>query len=437
MSEYSNNNSIENEYYYDDDEITLGELFGHIFDRFKLIVIITLIFSVIGVVYALLQPRQYSVTAVVSIREPSGTSVIREYGGRYFTAAQQLYEIFSQENIENAIAETPTENPDAEIIYEDIVEDLEYSNISGTYNYKIYVEKTADTDYWTAFITNLVYAKLDKVSETYLSEAQTVKKTIEDSIADNEALLPSTTSDVDRKSILDKITELREKVRLVEVYIDALDSSFQWVAEPVVGTKNQAISKALVCIIFFLCGGVIGVITALALGFSDKHIYSSKALKKIVDGKLIASIPLYKDSKDIDKREFEYITSKLNLSDDKTLSLISLNPKAGNLTIEKGLRTVTKADITNLGIVHDNPEALTKLSDKDYALVILRAGLDDSIHIEKLMEDLKTVGIDNYGFVFNCVDVSDRNVTVYLNKNKYRHHKWLRESWKGYYRKNY
>ena len=53
------------------------------------------------------------------------------------------------------------------------------------------------------------------------------------------------------------------------------------------------------------------------------------------------------------------------------------------------------------------------------------------------MEDLKTVGIDNYGFVFNCVDVSDKNVTVYLNKEKYKHHKWLLESWKGYYRKNY
>ena len=437
MSEYSNNSSIENEYYYDDDEITLGELFGHVFDRFMLIVIITLAFSAIGVVYALMQPKQYSVTATVNISAPSGSDVVKEYGGKTFSAAEQVYELFSQSNIENAIAETPTDDPKAVIIYEDIEENLQYENVKNTNVYKIYVTKTADTDYWTAFITNLVNARLDKVAETYLSEAETVKKTIEDSIADNEALLPSNTSDVDRKSILDKITELKEKLRTVEVYIDSLDSSFKWVTEPVVGTKNQATSRALICIIFFLCGGVVGVITALALGFSDKHVYSSKSLKKIVDGKLIASIPLYKDSKDIDKREFEYITSKLNLTDDKTLSMISLNPKAGNITVEKGLKTVTKADITNLGIVADNPESLSKLSDKDYTLVILRAGIDDSIKVEKLMEDLKTVGLDNYGFVLNCVDVSDRNVTVYLKKDEYKHHKWLLESWKLYYRKNY
>ncbi len=435
MNEY---NSAENEYLYDDDdEITLGELFAHLFDHFRLIVVITLIFSLIGVGYALMQSKEYEVSATVRISEPYGTSVIREYGGRYFTVSDELYELFSRENIEKAIKNTPTEKPDAEPTYEDINESLRYSSISGTYNYRIYVEKTSDTGYWTAFINNLVNNRVDTESERYLTDAETVKALIEDRIADYNELLSTPSSDGELKSTLDTITALKNSLRAVEVYINTLDSSFEWVTEPVVGTKNQGTSKALICIIFFLAGGVVGVITALCVGFGDKRVYSSKTLKKRGGGKLIFSIPLYKNADYIDRREFEYIAAKLNLEEDKTVALVSLSPKAGNLTIEKGLKGVTKAEIKNLGIAYDNPATLSRLKDYSYVLIVLRAGIDDSVHIEKITEDLESMGIKNYGFVLNAVDVSDRNVTRYIPKEKYSHHIWLLQSWKGYYRKNY
>lgn len=435
MNEY---NSAENEYLYDDDdEITLGELFAHLFDHFRLIVVITLIFSLIGVGYALMQSKEYEVSATVRISEPYGTSVIREYGGRYFTVSDELYELFSRENIEKAIKNTPTEKPDAEPTYEDINESLRYSSISGTYNYRIYVEKTSDTGYWTAFINNLVNNRVDTESERYLTDAETVKALIEDRIADYNELLSTPSSDGELKSTLDTITALKNSLRAVEVYINTLDSSFEWVTEPVVGTKNQGTSKALICIIFFLAGGVVGVITALCVGFGDKRVYSSKTLKKRGGGKLIFSIPLYKNADYIDRREFEYIAAKLNLEEDKTVALVSLSPKAGNLTIEKGLKGVTKAEIKNLGIAYDNPATLSRLKDYSYVLIVLRAGIDDSVHIEKITEDLESMGIKNYGFVLNAVDVSDRNVTRYIPKEKYTHHIWLLQSWKGYYRKNY
>ncbi len=435
MNEY---NSAENEYLYDDDdEITLGELFGHLFDHFRLIVVITLIFSLIGVGYALMQSKEYEVSATVRISEPYGTSVIREYGGRYFTVSDELYELFSRENIEKAIKNTPTEKPDAEPTYEDINESLRYSSISGTDNYRIYVEKTSDTGYWTAFINNLVNNRVDTESERYLTDAETVKALIEDRIADYNELLSTPSSDGELKSTLDTITALKNSLRAVEVYINTLDSSFEWVTEPVVGTKNQGTSKALICIIFFLAGGVVGVITALCVGFGDKRVYSSKTLKKRGGGKLIFSIPLYKNADYIDRREFEYIAAKLNLEEDKTVALVSLSPKAGNLTIEKGLKGVTKAEIKNLGIAYDNPSTLSLLKDYSYVLIVLRAGIDDTVHIEKITEDLESMGIKNYGFVLNAVDVSDRNVTRYIPKEKYSHHIWLLQSWKGYYRKNY
>ncbi len=435
MNEY---NSAENEYLYDDDdEITLGELFAHLFDHFRLIVVITLIFSLIGVGYALMQSKEYEVSATVRISEPYGTSVIREYGGRYFTVSDELYELFSRENIEKAIKNTPTEKPDAEPTYEDINESLRYSSISGTDNYRIYVEKTSDTGYWTAFINNLVNNRVDTESERYLTEAETVKALIEDRIADYNELLSTPSSDGELKSTLDTITALKNSLRAVEVYINTLDSSFEWVTEPVVGTKNQGTSKALICIIFFLAGGVVGVITALCVGFGDKRVYSSKTLKKRGGSILISSIPLYKNADDIDRREFEYIAAKLNLEEDKTVALVSLSPKAGNLTIEKGLKGVTKAEIKNLGIAYDNPSTLSLLKDYSYVLIVLRAGIDDTVHIEKITEDLESMGIKNYGFVLNAVDVRDRNVTRYIPKEKYTHHIWLLQSWKGYYRKNY
>ncbi len=435
MNEY---NSAENEYLYDDDdEITLGELFAHLFDHFRLIVVITLIFSLIGVGYALRQSKEYEVSATVRISEPYGTSVIREYGGRYFTVSDELYELFSRENIEKAIKNTPTEKPDAEPTYEDINESLRYSSISGTDNYRLYVEKTSDTGYWTAFINNLVNNRVDTESERYLTDAETVKALIEERIADYNELLSTPSSDVELKSTLDTITALKNSLRAVEVYINTLDTSFEWVTEPVVGTKNQGTSKALICIIFFLAGGVVGVITALCVGFGDKRVYSSKTLKKTACGKLISSIPLYKNADDMDRREFEYIAAKLNLEEDKTVALVSLSPKAGNLTIEKGLKGVTKAEIKNLGIAYDNPSTLSLLKDYSYVLIVLRAGIDDSVHIEKITEDLESMGIKNYGFVLNAVDVSDRNVTRYIPKEKYSHHIWLLQSWKGYYRKNY
>ena len=207
--------------------------------------------------------------------------------------------------------------------------------------------------------------------------------------------------------------------------------------EPVKGEDNVGISKALVCICFFLCGGVIGVIISLVLGFSDKHIYKTETLKKIVDDKVISSIPLYNDSKAIDQREFKYIVEKLNLSEDDTLVITSLSEKAGKTTIEKGLEKETKAKITNLGVIRETPEEYSSIKDAKYTLVVLRAGIDDSIKLEKLIDDLKLIGAKDYGFVLNSVDSTDKNVIKYQSDNSYKKHKCLTETWKSYYKNNY
>lgn len=422
------------EEYYDDDEISLGELFGHIFDRFKIIVIITLIFSVIGVGVALILPRQYEVNAVVQIKDSYGADVVTAYGKRAFSSSEALYEMFSKANIEKAIANTPSEK---EIKYKDITKAISHSNINETNNYSISVAKTSDTDYYILFINNLVNQVKSQISSTYLKDAQAVKEIIEERILNYSNDLANTTDDIEKKSLLDTITNLKEESRALDIYIENLDSSIVWVMEPVKGEDNVGTSKALVCICFFLCGGVIGVILSLVLGFSDKRIYKTDSLKKIVNDKVISSIPLYNDAKAIDEREFKYIAEKLSLNEGDTLVITSLSEKAGKTTIVEELKKETKAKITNLGVIRETPEEYSSIKDAKYTLVILRAGIDDSIKLEKLIDDLKLIGIKDYGFVLNCVDSTDKNVIKYLNENNYKKHKWLIETWKSYYKKNY
>ena len=422
------------EEYYDDDEISLGELFGHIFDRFKMIVIITFIFSVIGVGVALLQPRQYEVSSVIQVKDPYGAEIVNKYGGKYFSSSEALYEMFSKTNIEEAIKNTPSEN---EVKYKDITEAISHSNISGTYNYSISVAKTSDTDYYILFINNLVNQIKNKVSSTYLKDTKAVKEIIEDRIKNYTSELANTTDDIEKKSILDSVTNLKEESRVLDIYISDLDSSIVWVMEPVKGDDNVGTSKALVCICFFLCGGVIGVILSLVLGFSDKHIYKTETLKKIVDDKTISSIPLYLDANKIDEREFKYIAEKLKLTENDDVVITSLSDKAGKATIQKGLEKETKARITNLGVIRETPGEYSSIKRAKYTLVVLRAGIDDSIKLEKLIDDLKLIGVKDYGFVLNCIDSTDKNVIKYSSDNNYKKHKWLVETWKSYYKKNY
>ena len=417
---------------YEDEEISLSELFGHIFNHFKLVLVITLIFTLVGVCYAILKPEEYKVYAIVKIQAPYGSEVVEKYGGESLNATQLLYSVFSRPNMENAIANTQGKN---KIYYEDVEENLLYSNIKETSNYSIYIKKTSDTDYWIEFINNLVSPVIDNVTSTCQGEAEKALKAIDESITGYEELLTSA-NDAERQSLQTSINALRTDRRAVETYISTLPQAFEWIVEPVQSTKCVGTSKAVIAVIFLLAGGVIGVVTALIIGFNDKHIYSSALLKDKVNGCLIASVPLYKKGTALDKREFEYIKEKLSLKEDDKLSIVSLSPKAGKKTIGTGMERETVADVVNLGNINDKPEILSQAKASSFTLVVLRAGFDTFPQVDKLMDDFEEIGVKNYGFVLNGVDKSDKNVILFKEKGSYAKHLWLLETWKRYYRKN-
>ena len=214
---------------YDDEEISLSELFGHIFNHFKLVLVITLIFTLVGVCYAILKPEEYKVYAIVKIQAPYGSEVVEKYGGESLNATQLLYSVFSRPNMENAIANSQGEN---KIYYEDVEENLLYTNIKETSNYSIYIKKTSDTAYWIEFINNLVSPVMDSVTSTYMGEAEKALKAIDESITGYEELLTSA-NDAERQSLQTSINALRTDRRAVETYISTLPQAFEWIVEPV------------------------------------------------------------------------------------------------------------------------------------------------------------------------------------------------------------
>ncbi len=442
MSESTNR--VNNGYYDDEEEISIPELFGYVFNHFKMIVIITLVVSIIGVCYALLTPKAYEVSATLKIQAPYGAGTVQKYSNNSFSSNIIMNDVFLRSNIENAIKNTPSEK-EVELKYEDVIEVLTYAAVSGTYNWTITLEKTSDTEYWAQFITNMVEPIMAEVVETYSKDAETARSEIQKRIAQYEELKSfvsssssssSSADDTDLRSYQATITSLNEELRAVDQYEQYLSTAFEWVLKPQSGEKSVGKSRAVICLIFFLAGGVVSVIIALVLGFTDKRVYNSTKLKETVDDRLAASVPLYKKGCVIDEREFRYIAEKINLKKDDTLSIVTLSEKAGGKTISSRLEKECEAKVMNLGLLSEKPDVISRIRESSYTLVVLRAGVDNYTVLEKFISDMAAIGVTSYGFVLNGVDKSDKDVTLYSEKESYTSHKWLLETWKSYYTKN-
>ncbi len=430
---------VGNGYYSDEEELSIGELFGYVFNHFKLIVLITLVVTLIGVCYALVTPESYEVSALLKIQVPYGEETMEKYSNSNFSSTEIMHDIFLRSNIEAAIKNTPGVGK-KEIDYEDIAEELKYEEVEGTNNWKIYIEKTSSPEYWTALISNLVEPVMGNVVESYKSYVEAAGSEIEKRIAEYEELksgiASSSTDDTYVRSYQTAIMTLEGELRDVEQFEKNLSSSLTWVQTPERGNKSVGRSRIVICLIFFFMGGVIGVITALVLGFTDKRIYNSTKLKDTVDTRLIASIPLYKKGAGIERREFKYIAEKLALEKDDTLSILTLSEKAGGKTISSALEKEMDAKVINLGLLSEKPDVISSIRCSSYTLVVLRAGCDNYTVLEKFISDMSSLGVDKYGFVLNGVDKSDKDVTLYSDKSSYTSHKWLLETWESYYKKN-
>lgn len=415
----------------DEDEISIIELFQMVFNHFFMIVGIVLVFSIIGVASALLfVPEKHNVEASIEIKSPIGTGTLSKYGIEFYSANSIMYTMFSKSSLESAI-------PDGtEGEYSNIVKPLKYENVKNTSSWTITASEVRDTELYISMINTIVEKQIEAL-DYYKRSAEIGRTLVEDRINEFNVTLSSLDGDEQRRIVVDSLITAKSDLQIINSYIDSLSSVIIWNEKPVAGDENVGTSKAMVCIVFFLAGGVIGVLAAWIIDFSDKHIYNTEKLIPFCNGggKLLSSIPLYKNPEEISSSEFAYIKSKIS-PDYKNIVVTSITPKAGKTMIADGLKKETSADVYDAASISTKPEVFESIKNSDYALIILRAGIDTFSSLDKLITDLKLAGTD-YGFILNAVDISDKNASRYASDDAYIKHRWLLDSWYRFYHRNY
>ena len=421
MSTYQNSINKNN-----DDEIDLIELVKMIFNHFIMVLSIVVIFSAIGVAVALLMPEKHDINAIIEIKAPYDSSALKRYGIDSYSYDDVMKKMFTETSMMKALPET-----DKEIKYKDLLKSVSYSNIPGTHYYKISADKAEDTAFYVELINNLVKDAEEEIVTKYTKPAEEGLKLAINELADfRKEFSGYTTSD-----FFSGVNMYLAHESAINYFISIIPEAVTYVEEPIVSEENTGIGKAKLCIIFFFIGGIVGVLSAWCIDFSDKRIYNSDKLRELTGGgKLVASIPLYKDGNAISPLEYSYIATKLNNS--SSILITSLSDKAGKSTIAKGLNKELSGVIIDAPSLSKTPEALVESKNNDIVLIVIRAGVDTFHKLDKLITDLKTQG-DNYMFILNAVEYSDKNVNLYSSKDNYIKHKWLKESWKHYYDKNY
>ena len=188
-----------------------------------------------------------------------------------------MYSMFSRSSLENAI-------PDGtEGEYNDIIKAISYENVKNTSSWTIKASEVKDTDLYISMINTIVEKQIDEL-EYYRKSAESGRVLIEERIAEFNNTLSSLDGDEQRRTVIDNIINARNELLIVDNYIDSLSSAITWNERPAASEENVGTSKAMVCIVFFLVGGVIGVVAAWIIDFSDKHIYNTEKLLPFCNG---------------------------------------------------------------------------------------------------------------------------------------------------------
>lgn len=420
MSTYQNSINKDN-----DEEIDLIELVKMIFNHFIMVLSIVVIFSAIGVAVALLMPEKHDINAIIEIKAPYDSSALKRYGIDSYSYDDVMKKMFTETSMMKALAKT-----DKEVSAKSLLNTIKYTNIPSTNYYKISFDKATDTAFYVELINNLVKDAGEEIKTKYTKPAEEGLKLAINELADFRKEF----SDYITSDFFSGVNMYLAHESAINYFISIIPEAVTYVEEPIVSEENTGFGKAKLCIIFFFIGGIVGVLSAWCIDFSDKRIYNSEKLRELTGDKLVASIPLYKDSNAISPLEYSYIATKLN--NPSSILITSLSSKAGKSTIAKGLNKELSGVIIDAPSISKTPEALVESKNNDIVLIVIRAGVDTFSKLDKLITDLKTQG-DNYMFILNAVEYSDKNVNLYSSKDNYIKHKWLKESWKHYYDKNY
>ena len=308
------NNSSENLLQTNDDEIDLIELFKVLWDGKWLVVTITSFFSIAAVTYSLSLQNIYKSTAVLSpIAVDSGINqALRNYGGLANLAGVNLSSRTNLSNSEKALEKLEslsffTENILPNIFLPDLMAIKSWDPITNTitYNEDLFNEQTQtwvrDFEYPKTQIPsaqesfkifkNILEVENDKVGgfhtisvkhqSPYIAQAWTKlivneinnffreKDKIESETAIN--FLNAQIAQTSLSEIIEVIAQLlkqnTQRLALIEVsdfYV------FEYIDYPAVMEEKSEPSRAIICILTAIFGGIIGCIVVIARYFYKK-----------------------------------------------------------------------------------------------------------------------------------------------------------------------
>ena len=417
-----------------EDELYLSDLFRIVFNHFLMIAIIALSFAIIGFSIASLKPEKRDVSVTVQIKTPSANNTITNYGNDVYTSESLNYAITARDNLTYAINNTDIPKELKDMKLDDFKARISSENVQGPLSYYKYsVNATEYPDFCIELLTTAIDNINEFASELSENSYALTKEQIERTIATEKAT--SYTDEVDIRNQAERIRQMQNDLSRLEVYKKATTNPINHI-ETYISDNTVGTSRLVVALVAFVLGGVIGVIIAFSIDLTDKRIYSTRQLYRLYSkDDVLANIALYKSPREKDTCDIKYIAMKLQ-DKGKNILVTSISERAGKTTISSGLNSLLKdTTVIDGDRINNNPDMLSKARNADMTLLIVKAGFDTSIDVNKALRDLLSVDAKNIYIIFNGVECSDKELTLYENKSAYKKHLWLLETWRGFFKK--
>ena len=420
-----------------DNEIDLFDLFRAVFNHFIMIAILALCAAIIFFAVGKATPDKRNVSVIVQIKSPNANSILSKYGYDYYTSSTFCYDVLSHGNLMQAYNETKTDKAsDDTVIYEDLLKFIGYKPVEGPVSYyNFYANETDRPEFYIAVLENAIKNVQKLTTENTLANYELCKKDIQNRLKEERSY--EYTDIIDQNNQQTRIKGYEQELLSLEIYKDNVQVPVTFV-ESRISDRTIGRSSLTYAILGFLLGGIVGVIIAIAIDFSDKRIYSIRqAYRLFAPEDIIASIPLYKDGLKEDAEDMDYIANKLT-NKGKNIFITSISDRAGKTTIANALnkRIGNECNIIEGSTITKNPEMLLKAKDADATLILFKAGQDKSTTLISTLRDLITIGTNNIYIILNGIECNDKYLNLYEDKSKYIKFTWIINTWQHFYKKN-
>lgn len=435
---YMENNDY-NSYTYSDEEeeIRLGSLIKKMFSHTKLMIGTVLISVVLSFIYAyVIYEPAYNVSATYTYEIKENNTFSSLYGVKYKTLKQVEKTMTHYDTIDAFIKEKRLDPK--KYNSEKFLSSTTISTSKDDNNINVSFSKMSEEgiEIQKAYIEYAVSLINEEMRSTLLPELNSTKSIIEEDIRELNGL--SFSNEETSNTNYQKINSLKDSIKAIDIQVAQINSDGIKLSSEYMQTKVSSRGKTMIIIV--LVSIVIGAAIDFFMSFFDNHIYFSTDIKDIpyLDDHLLSCIPLYKNN-EVSGKEFDYILNKLKGKNNIVVTSISYENNssfADNLK-KAAERNSVAIETSSLSSLEKDPNILSSFEKSDVALVVLKAGENTVEEAKNFARDCRQIGVENYFFVINGINVSDSMVTKFESDSRYIHYnifsfRTYREHYKKY-----